>query len=188
MFYLYVIFFWIMIFYGTSVIDNLLGFKNKLSVNSNPFYIIELFTFVLFLGGPLGEELGWRGFLLPRLQKKFYASIIIGFVWTFWHLPLFFIPGTAQNQIPFFLFLLEFTCFATLITWVYNKTDGSLLLTILFHGALNTTSGVVNNFADFVITHKYTICLIISIIMGYFVAKMFKKDYKKVVFNLENNI
>lgn len=190
LFYFYVIFFWMGIFYSSAVIDTLLGYKNKFSLATNPYYIIGLYIFITFLGGPLGEELGWRGFLLPRLQNKtnpFCASIIIGFIWTFWHWPLFFIPGTAQHEIPFILFLLEFVCFATLITWVYNKTNGSLLLTILFHAALNTSTGVINNFANFVLIHKYIIGLLLIIVISYFAVDMFNGDCKKVKFTPESN-
>jgi uncharacterized protein len=60
-------------------------------------------VFALF-SGPLSEELGWRGFALPRLQVRYNAlvsSLILGVIWCFWHLPLFFTPGAAQLSIPF---------------------------------------------------------------------------------------
>jgi membrane protease YdiL (CAAX protease family) len=65
---------------------------------------------ILLLGGPMGEELGRRGFALPDLQCRFgwrAASLGLGLVWGVWHLPLFFIDGTSQAYIPPALFLLS---------------------------------------------------------------------------------
>ena len=62
--------------------------------------VIE-FVRILFLGGPLEEELGWRGFALPRLQARrsaFSASVILGLIWGVWHIPLYFVSGTGQEE------------------------------------------------------------------------------------------
>jgi uncharacterized protein len=56
------------------------------------------------LGGPLGEEFGWRGYALPEMTDRYgwrAASLALGLVWAAWHLPLFFMAGTSQNQTPF---------------------------------------------------------------------------------------
>ncbi|MCU0551365.1 MAG: CPBP family intramembrane metalloprotease [Leptolyngbya sp. Prado105] len=104
------------------------------------------FILVLILGGPLGEEFGWRGFLLPTLQARMtplIASIWIGVVWAGWHLPLFFIPGQLQQQFPFPLFLINTVGLSILFTWVYNNTQGSVLSAIVLHTAVNGWSGVI---------------------------------------------
>ena len=106
--------------------------------------LIPIVFLITLLGGPLGEEFGWRGFALPHLQRKWnptVASILIGTVWALWHLPLFFQPGSIHFQIgltflPFFV--LGEIGLATIITWVYNKTGGSLLVGgIILHNADN---------------------------------------------------
>ena len=114
-----------------------------------PIYmIIPLLLFATLTHGGLGEELGWRGFLLPRLQVRYSAlvsSIIIGILWGLWHTPLFLIEGIpfyyelgqTYGVIPAVLglsFLLTVP-WSILLTWMYNHTKGSLLLVCVFHGA-----------------------------------------------------
>ena len=98
--------------------------------------------------GPVAEEGGWRGFALPRLQEKFNAlvsSIILGTIWACWHIPLFFMPGSDQASIPFALYLVLNIAFATYITWLYNNTRGSLIITILAHFCINISAFTIVN-------------------------------------------
>jgi hypothetical protein len=95
---------------------------------------------VLLLGGPLGEEFGWRGHALPVLQDRLgwrTASLALGLVWGVWHLPLFFIEGTAQVRIPLALFLLSVVAMSVVLAWLVNRTAGSLVAALLFHTAVN---------------------------------------------------
>jgi len=107
--------------------------------------LLPYFLLNFFLGGPLGEELGWRGYALPILQKKYNAlmsSIIIGIFWTLWHLPLFFSPESQLSATPIPLFFLFNTSSSILFTWVYNNTNGSVLLCLLFHTSNNFFSAI----------------------------------------------
>jgi len=102
------------------------------------------FVLVLLIGGPLGEEFGWRGFALPALESRLgplWASIFLGTIWSVWHLPLFFISASAQSSLPFGLYALLTLPLSILITWVYHGSGNSLLLVMLFHAAVNTWSG-----------------------------------------------
>lgn len=108
------------------------------------WYLAPMFFLLTIIGGPLGEEFGWRGFALPNLQRKWnpmVASIIIGTVWGLWHLPLFFQPGSLHHQLGIELlpvFVIGEITLAIIITWVYNKTGGSLLVGgIILHNADN---------------------------------------------------
>ena len=102
------------------------------------------------LGGALlaavGEELGWRGFALPRMQARHSAvgaSIVLGLLWGVWHVPRWIWGTTASpaQLIPALaLQVLTITVFALLLTWVYNNTGGSLLLTMLFHASIAASS------------------------------------------------
>jgi len=108
------------------------------------WYLIPAVILLTLIGGPLGEEFGWRGFALPNLQGKWgpmVASIIIGVVWAFWHLPLFFQSESIHAQIGLELlpvYIVGEIVLAIIITWVYNKTGGSLLVGgIILHNADN---------------------------------------------------
>lgn len=96
--------------------------------------------------GPLGEELGWRGLLLPELQKKFSAfrsSLIIGVIWYCWHIPLFYAPvgtlvsGQPLAVIPLLTYLLFVICLSCIYTWLVNNSRGSVLIAILIHLSIN---------------------------------------------------
>lgn len=93
----------------------------------------------------IGEETGWRGWMLPELQKRFSplsSSILLGLVWGFWHLPLFLIrlyPGGAESIVEY---LFIGPLIAILFTWLFNRT-GSLLLAIALHTAINNSSRIL---------------------------------------------
>jgi hypothetical protein len=109
--------------------------------------------FVLMLGAVLmstpvqaGEEIGWRGYALPRLAARMglgRASLLLGVVWALWHIPLFYIVGTDTSAQPFPVFLLSVTAVSVAIAWLYVRTGGSLLLVMLMHAAINNTTGIV---------------------------------------------
>ena len=90
--------------------------------------------------GPLGEEFGWRGFALPRLLQRhgaLAAALILGVVWWAWHLPLFFISSMSQQKLSIPVFLLNALALSVIMTWLYRRTQGDLLLMILIHVAAN---------------------------------------------------
>ena len=104
-----------------------------------PMTVANLFL-ILLLGGPMGEEFGWRGYALPVLQDRFgwrAASLGLGLVWGGWHLPLFFIDGTAQAHIPPALFLLSCVAMSVVFAWLVNRTAGSVVSALAFHTAIN---------------------------------------------------
>jgi membrane protease YdiL (CAAX protease family) len=93
-----------------------------------------------------GEEIGWRGYALPRLFALWElapASIILGIMWAVWHLPFFFIPGLDKSGQSFPLYLLQVTALSVTAAWLYWRTRASLLLVMLMHSAVNQTIGLV---------------------------------------------
>jgi len=108
---------------------------------SQPIIIVIAFFYILFLGGPLEEEFGWRGYALDRLQMKFNAlisSVILGIIWGLWHIPLFFMPGQdIYRNVPILGFIAGAVFLSILFTWIYNNTGGSILAVLLFHTTSN---------------------------------------------------
>ncbi len=111
-----------------------------------PFFLAVPIFFVIFLTQGLPEEFGWRGFALDRLQIKWNAltaSLILGFFWGLWHLPLHFMSGTTQEIIPIYQFILKQMVGAIFFTWIYNNTNRNIFLAILFHSVSNVFGGLV---------------------------------------------
>jgi uncharacterized protein len=97
-------------------------------------------TFFIFPGSALGEEIGWRGYALPRLQARrsaLGASLILGVIWAFYHLPLFFTGQAFRSPGLFVPFVISGIALSVILTWVYNGTGGSLLLVVLLHATAN---------------------------------------------------
>jgi uncharacterized protein len=97
------------------------------------------FVLTFVLGGPLGEEPGWRGFALPRLQLlrgPLLGSVVLGTLWAMWHLPLFWSGVWTPLSIPnIVMFILMITALTITMTWVFNNAKGSLLITMLMHAS-----------------------------------------------------
>ena len=101
-----------------------------------PAMVIQLGT------GALGEELGWRGFLLPLLQRKaspVTSALIMSVLWSLWHSPSFFFPGLPQVFISPLAFLAMVTAFGVFLSLIFNKTRGHVFGTVLAHFVLNAS-------------------------------------------------
>ncbi len=93
-----------------------------------------------------GEEIGWRGFALPRMAERLGlgpAGLLLGTVWALWHLPLFLLPGTGTTGQSFPLFLLSVTALSVAMAWLYGRTGGRLLPLMLMHAAVNNLKDIV---------------------------------------------
>lgn len=121
-------------------------------LSPQPLLIIPLLLFFVIVQGPLGEEFGWRGYALDKMLRRwnpFVCSIILGFLWAVWHLPLFFIEGTIQNTLAtqsFAAIFVGYTFYtlmlSVLITVIYIRTGGSILSVLLFHAMANFSHGL----------------------------------------------
>jgi membrane protease YdiL (CAAX protease family) len=112
-----------------------------------------------FFSYGMGEEVGWRGFALPRLQRTrpaANAALLLGLIWACWHLPAFLYRDTyVEMGLLGFPMLLVSVCFASVMfAWLYNSTGGSLLLVILFHVFFNwlSVSEAGGQFVGFLMT------------------------------------
>lgn len=112
-----------------------------------PWYLMLAATVgSTLLGGQAGEEIGWRGYALPRLAGRLGlggASVLLGVLWACWHLPLFFVPAADTFGQSFPLYLLQVTTLSVAMAWLYAHTRGSLLPLMLMHAAVNNTKDIV---------------------------------------------
>lgn len=95
-----------------------------------------------------GEEIGWRGYALPRLDERMglrRASLLLGAVWALWHLPFFYVPGIDMYRQSFPVFTLSVVAVSIAMAWLYARTNQSLLLTMLMHSTINQTSSIVSD-------------------------------------------
>lgn len=137
---------------------------------------------VLFIGGPIFEEIGWRGFALPKLQGLYgplAGTLVLGMLWGLWHLPLFRIASwdtPHESPLDIALFVLLAVSMAIVYTWVFNTTKGSVLLVILAHGSFSMGTfaaydlfpvpAVTEGFANFVIGFAALALLILILTRG----------------------
>lgn len=125
--------------------------------------------------GPLAEELGWRGFALPELQKKMnplLASLILGLIWWAWHLPSLLIPAYqwAVGAMPVLPYLALIMPGSVLGAWIYNQSHDSVLPAILFHGSMNFCMGLLGfsspYFFPLLLGGLWGTAILVSIIWG----------------------
>jgi membrane protease YdiL (CAAX protease family) len=114
---------------------------------TDPWFVMLAGTLVSAAAlGQAGEEVGWRGFALPKLVDRFglpRASLFLGVIWAVWHLPLFFIDGTSTTGQSFPLYLLQVTALSVIMAWLYAKSGPGLWPVMLFHAAVNNTKDIV---------------------------------------------
>src|SRR4051794_37418865 len=112
-----------------------------------------LFVVMAFLGGPVLEEPGWRGFALPRLQRRWgpsYGTVVLGLAWALWHAPQYLTPTFAASNggrtvLGFVAFAVALVSFSLLITWVFNHTGASVFMAIVMHTCLNFSQAVTSD-------------------------------------------
>jgi uncharacterized protein len=146
-----------------------------LGMVSNPLSLITTILFACII--PIIEELGWRGYVLDRLQERrsaLVSSLILGVLWSLWHLPMFFIEGSYQaglgiGTLTFWIFFLSIVPLTFVITWIYNHTERSTLSAILFHSMVNFTGEMItlSKNADTIYSSSwFVVAIAITVIWG----------------------
>lgn len=128
---------------------------------TNPWYfVVASFIFLMVITS--GEEIGWRGFALPRMEaalgSRLRASLTLGVLWGVWHLPLYLLPG--QSSFPFILFLLLTTGLSILYAVLLKNTQGSLLSVVLLHTSTDIMPRVMQIANFTVVTWSIIVALI----------------------------
>jgi uncharacterized protein len=108
-----------------------------------------LLPFAIVLSTPVqaGEEIGWRGYALPRLTALLglgRASVLLGLIWAAWHLPLFYIPAARHQDQSFIVYTLFVTGVSVAMAWLWRNTQGSVLLAMVMHSTVNQTQRLVS--------------------------------------------
>jgi len=120
------------------LIPGILG--KKLTFNFHNLYKFPVILVVLtFLGGGQ-EEIGWRGYILPFFENGYgllIGSLILGIIWSIWHLPLWFMPGSDQKQLNFFAFTMQCIGLSYFFSWIIDISGNRLLSGVIAHGAFN---------------------------------------------------
>jgi membrane protease YdiL (CAAX protease family) len=104
-----------------------------------------VYNYSTLLGGPLGEEPGWRGYALPRLENAFgpvRGSLLLGLLWAGWHLPLFFYSGWTTS--PLWIYVVLVTGLSFILTYAANLAGYGVVVPIAMHATFNTVSRFLN--------------------------------------------
>ena len=147
-----------------------------------PIALPIAFIFIFFLGGPLQEEFGWRGYAFENLRTKYNAltaAIISGVMWGLWHLPLFFVPRAEfyYNK-PVWGLLLTTTLVGIILAWIYANTRGSVFAAMLGHTMFNWSNYVFpalgEDSAALILFGLYFAC--VGFILWKYGVKTFKRE------------
>lgn len=182
------------LFLGPLLIAFIYGLLGNPVIGLRPGITIPMLIGQIFFqmfSGPISEEAGWRGFALPRLQKKYNAlisSLILGVVWTCWHTPLFFLTGATQMTIPFPIYMVLVVTQTIYATWLYNNTEGSLVITTLAHFSFNLTGTLITGLVSlmppmlFYMTAGPSLFVIVVVVIFVYGAKFLSRNPNKELF------
>jgi membrane protease YdiL (CAAX protease family) len=137
------------------------------------FQALFLGLFVAAIKGPM-EEFGWRGLALPLLQRKFapiWAGLTLGVIWGLWHFPAFLLSGTQQSEWSFTVFFAGCLAISVIVTALFNRSHGSILLSAFFHFQLMNPI-----FPDAQPYDTYLLIVVASLIVWRNRNDMFTKD------------
>lgn len=138
-----------------------------------PVWLVVVISYLvgIFFGGPLAEDIGWRGYIVPKLHEKYSAlssAIIVGLLWMIWHVPFFFMEKGAQvvGYIPFYWFAPLTISWGVLFAWVYFNTN-SILMPVLYHASINTTLGIfgATTLPDGTVNHQLMLIITLTTLM-----------------------
>ena len=105
-----------------------------------PVYIFPVYLLLMVFMGGGQEEIGWRGYILPFLEKKYgliTGSLILGIIWSIWHIPLWFIPGTTQVYMNFIAFTFMTIGYSYIFSWIIELSSNRLLSGLVVHAIAN---------------------------------------------------
>jgi membrane protease YdiL (CAAX protease family) len=183
------IFYLIAYFLSAKIFNGHLNFNWFLSISSIPLFLLAALPF-----GPMGEELGWRGFMLPKLLKNYSlikSTFLVGLAWGVWHFASFTFPGAALPSFfdvsiwTILLYFINTIALSFIFTFVYIKTDGSVFYAIMLHAFFNVASNVAIEFFgetsnNSILITSYILNLALAGICGFLLIKKESTDQSKL--------
>ncbi len=174
------------IFFTSTLIASLMGASTNFSLlfTSHEYPKIGiLYWIVSIICYGFGEQVGWRGFALPKLMEKgmsaFKASTILSIIWAFWHLPLFWYIGSDYMHMNFWMIIgwyISLLLSSYLLTWFYLTSGKSIATVALFHAALDIT--IISQAAGIqVVQIMSTILMVLGVIVVIFTGKSLEGRY-----------
>lgn len=142
------------------LIADLLGLT-MLSLRNYAWHLLPAIFAALLLSN-LWEEVGWRGFALPRLQERFSDQVVVlimGLAWSLWHLPLMLDPNSPMSRLPWMGEIVFSLALTVIYTWLYNQSEGSLVPVALFHALSNTAGFLLLELGIFLVTYRWVVSL-----------------------------
>lgn len=130
---------------GLAALVFFLLYKSWPQFGTTSWYVM-LFAIAVSMWVQAGEEIGWRGYALPLMSKKFglaMSGTLLGVIWAIWHLPLFYISAADTFNQSFPLYMLQVTGLSVIMAWLFWKVNGNLLPLMVFHAAINNTKDIV---------------------------------------------
>ena len=164
----------IIIFVISSIVLDILNIKYVSTEFKGLIFVISILTTI---GGSISEEIGWRGTLLPIFNKKynsFISSLLVGLLWGSWH----FFKISSVGIVGYLLFIPSIVMYSVIITYIYNKSNKSLLNPIIFHTFINICSVLLIYYRECIqfyiisfVVSFIVICLLYLFDKKYFVSK-----------------
>lgn len=150
---------------GSHVVTRVPGFQSAAQAPGGA--AVAVVAFVVALVSNPWEEVGWRGFALPRLQQRYSAltaSLMVGVLWALWHLPLFLWADNPMSRYPFVPWLIGVLADSVIYTWLFNSTRGSLSAVALFHILTNAYGPILPR--GTVVSTAIVACFVAAILIG----------------------
>ena len=139
---------------GAGALDALFGGGPSWGEAAGEFLaspVQQILTLWIITLVPFFEEIGWRGYLQDRFMERFdavRASLVLGVVWSVWHVPAFFVPGTYHAAMGFLtleslLFFVGIVALSVVVSWIYLNTGRSIVIMVLFHATVNLSGELI---------------------------------------------
>lgn len=152
----------IVLLFGPFIAIMLINCSNGASIFGSSPAASTFFAFFIynFFSGPASEELGWRGFALPRMLKKFNAitaTLLQGAIWVAWHIPLVLVPESSQTTAFWPVYITLILVVNIILNWLWVNAKGSLFITVLAHFSFNFGSVLVLSLLNMTSAMTYNI-------------------------------